>query len=103
MTVSVSTCLNKIYPDIGADCAKCFGEDADCGATNCRVPCQDSLSSSCQNCLGPCTSALTVCTGTADIPQSTVTSTNDAASTMARSWVVMSAVFGVVMSHVLIV
>jgi len=70
-TANVSNCLTQVYPTLSQSCAECFGADVDCGSTNCRVPCQsDSSSSECQACLSPCTSALSNCTGTNNLPQS---------------------------------
>ena len=72
ITANVTSCLNQIYPDLSGSCAQCFGSSIDCGATNCRVPCQASESSSaCQGCLEPCTSALATCAGTTNLPEST--------------------------------
>ena len=69
-TANVSSCLTQIYPTLSQACAQCFGADVDCGATNCRVPCQaDSNSAECQSCLAPCTAALSNCTGTSNLPQ----------------------------------
>ena len=77
INVNTTSCLNQIYPDLSLSCAQCFGSSIDCGATNCRVPCQANESSSeCQSCLEPCTSALATCTGTTNLPQSTSLSSN---------------------------
>lgn len=71
ITSNVSSCLTQIHSDLSASCAECFGAAVDCGATNCRVPCQaDSNSPECQVCLEPCTSALASCAGTTNLPQS---------------------------------
>ena len=70
ITANVTSCLNQIYPDLSESCAQCYGADVDCGATNCRVPCQnDSSSAECQNCLSPCTSALSSCTASDNLPR----------------------------------
>jgi hypothetical protein len=68
MTTDVSNCLKNIYADLSSGCSTCFGEDVDCGATNCRVPCQEASSTSCQKCLQPCTQSLVSCTGTTNLP-----------------------------------
>ena len=71
ITGDVSSCMTQIYPNLSSDCSQCFGSSVDCGATNCRVPCQaDPNSSECQVCLEPCTSGLATCTGTTNLPQS---------------------------------
>lgn len=70
ITADVSSCLNQIYPDMSSDCAQCFGSSVDCGATNCRVPCQaDPDSTECQICLEPCSAGLATCTGTTNLPE----------------------------------
>ena len=71
ITNGVSECLQNIYPDLSPGCAQCFGEDVDCGATNCRVPCQEASSTSCQICLQPCTQTLVSCAGTTNLPADT--------------------------------
>jgi len=70
LTQNVSSCLTTIYPSLSTSCADCFAADVDCGATNCRSPCQDSSSSACQTCLQPCTQALVSCAGTTNLPSS---------------------------------
>jgi hypothetical protein len=77
MTSEVSSCLTQIYPDLSASCAECFGSDVDCGATNCRIPCQaNSNSNECQTCLEPCSAAVATCTGTTNLPKSDSTSSS---------------------------
>ena len=84
LTLSVQNCLEGIYSDLSSNCAACFGESVDCGATNCRGVCQDDTSSqNCQTCLSPCTSQLAVCTGTTNLPNnqtSTITTTKASVS-----------------------
>jgi hypothetical protein len=71
ITTDAANCLTQIHSDLSTSCAECFAADLDCGATNCRVPCQaDSNSAQCQICLEPCTSALASCAGTTNLPQS---------------------------------
>jgi hypothetical protein len=70
LTENVSSCLTSIYPSLSTSCADCFAADVDCGATNCRSPCQDSSSSACQTCLEPCTQTLVACAGTTNLPSS---------------------------------
>lgn len=70
LTQNVSSCLTNIYPSLSTSCADCFAADVDCGATNCRSPCQDASSSACQTCLQPCTQTLVSCAGTTNLPSS---------------------------------
>ena len=70
LTENVSSCLTTIYPTLSTSCADCFAADVDCGATNCRSPCQDTSSSACQTCLQPCSQTLVSCTGTTNLPSS---------------------------------
>lgn len=70
ITANVTSCLTQVYPDMSESCGQCYASDVDCGATNCRVPCQgDSSSSACQSCLNPCTAALSSCTGSDNLPR----------------------------------
>ena len=86
MTTDVSNCLKNIYADLSSGCATCFGEDVDCGATNCRVPCQDSSSTSCQKCLQPCTQSLVSCSGTTNLPSDSSRQTDSKSGGVGRSW-----------------
>jgi hypothetical protein len=81
ITTNVTSCMTQIYPDLSENCAKCYGSSVDCGATNCRVPCQAGENTSeCQTCLQPCTAALASCAGTTNLPESTASSSNSASS-----------------------
>ena len=91
LTASVSQCLSTTYPNLSQNCAKCFGEDVDCGATNCRGACQHGDSQSCQTCLKPCTAAHAKCTGIANLQTNTTSTTTK------------NGVMSVVVGHVLFV
>ena len=93
LTQNVSSCLTTIYPSLSTSCAECFGTDVDCGATNCRSPCQDAASSACQTCLQPCTQALVSCTGTTNLPSSkSTTGSSNGLSVLSASTTLMSIV-----------
>jgi hypothetical protein len=91
ITANVSSCMSQIYPDLSASCAQCFGSDVDCGATNCRVPCQSNQNSDeCQTCLEPCSSALASCTGTTNLPVRGSGSASGASNPLVTSSIVSS-------------
>ena len=90
LTQNVSNCLTTIYPSLSTSCADCFAADVDCGATNCRSPCQDSASSACQTCLQPCTQTLVACTGTTNLPSSKAsTGSSNGLSVLSASYTLM--------------
>ena len=101
LTSNVTNCMTTVYPNLSQSCAQCFGEDVDCGATNCRVPCQNnSNGSECQSCLQPCSNTLSTCTGTTNNPKPESTSSNGVSGgSMGGMQMVVLMVVVVMMSH----
>lgn len=67
-----AACINKDTDDIlSSDCAWCFGEVSQCGASKCVFECLfDSNSSGCRNCIDKnCNSRLLECTGFNTVPR----------------------------------
>lgn len=84
LSQNITQCLTSMNPNLSESCARCFAEDVDCGATNCRVPCQQDVSSSqCQICLQPCTQSLSSCTGTVYLPSTQAVPTTTTTTTSA--------------------